>query len=439
MFRDAHVHIHAHGYELSCVNLSDCGSLEECLRRVAASAAGKGADEWVECVCARPEGWRERRWPKKDELHGASGGRPCVVRSFDHHSLCASARALAIAGIARETPAPDGGVIVRDAGGEPTGVLLESACRPVWEAVPKPSFERRVEQVALALADFRARGFVEVHDMLAEAWLGDAITALVERGDEHALAMTVWLYALPERLDAVIEASAKWDPRRVRVAGGKLFLDGTINSRTAWILHEFREGIPEHPRGVAMMTRAQIVDAIRFCDARGLGIAMHAIGDAAVREGLDALAEAGPSMLRRGGDEPWRAARIEHCEFVDEKDVDRFAAMHVVCSPQPCHLLPDVEALNRYLPHRIDRLLPLGELVDSASRRGRDPAELIWLGSDAPIVPPSVEDNVTAATQRRRPEMRERDALSIRHAIDRETALSLHRPTMVGVKERNRT
>lgn len=439
MYRDAHVHIHAHGYELSCVNLSDCESLEECLRRVAAASLTKRQGEWVECVCARPEGWRERRWPTKHELHDASGGRPCVVRSFDHHSLSASVRALALAGITRETPAPPGGVIERDTEGEPTGVLLENACRPVWEAVPKPSFEARVEQVALALADFRARGFVEVHDMLAEPWLGDAVSALVERGDENARAMTVWLYALPERLAAMIEASARWDARRVRVAGGKLFLDGTINSRTAWMLHEFREPIPEHPRGVAMMSRAQIVGAIRFCDARGLGIAMHAIGDAAVREGLDALAEADPSMLRVGRDEPWRMARVEHCEFVDEADVERFAAMNVVCSPQPCHLLPDIEALRRYLPHRIDRLLPLGEIADSARRRGRDPSELIWLGSDAPIVPPSVDDNVTASTLRRRPGMDAREALSVRHAIDERLALSLHRPTAAGALEMNHT
>lgn len=439
MFRDAHVHIHAHGYELSCVNLSDCESLEECLRRVAVAASTKAAHEWVECVCARPEGWRERRWPTKEELHDASGGRPCVVRSFDHHSLSASVRALELAGVTRESSAPEGGVIVRDAKGDLAGVLLENACRPVWEAVPKPSLEARVAQVALALADFRARGFVEVHDMLAEPWLGDAITALVERGDEYARAMTVWIYALPEKLDAVRAASATWDERRVRVAGGKLFLDGTINSRTAWMLHEFREPIAEYPRGVAMMTRAQIVDAIRFCDARGLGIAMHAIGDAAVREGLDALAEADPTMLRAGREEPWRTARIEHCEFVDGADVDRFASMNVVCSPQPCHLLPDVEALRRYLPHRIDRLLPLGEIAESVRRSGREPSELIWLGSDAPIVPPSVEDNLTAATLRRRPGMDERDALSVRHAIDSETALSLHRPTKVCVKERNGT
>lgn len=435
-FRDAHVHIHAHGYELSCVNLSDCVSLDECLRRVALAAESRPADDWIECVCARPEGWRERRWPTATELHGASGGRPCVVRSFDHHSLSASTRALAIAGIARDTPEIPGGVVVRDDRAEPTGLLLENACRPVWSAIPAPSFEQRVEQVRLALADFRARGFVEVHDMLAEPWLGDAITELLARRDPDARAMTVWLYAAPEKLDDVLAASATWPRERapgVRVAGGKLFLDGTINSRTAWMLHDFREPISAHPRGVAMLTRAQIVDAIHRFDSLGLGVAMHAIGDAAVREGLDALEQANPSMLRAS--DPTRLARIEHCEFIDESDIDRFARMNVVCSPQPCHLLPDVEALRRYLPHRIDRLLPLNELVASIERAGRDPAELLWLGSDAPIVPPSVDDNLQAAVHRRRATMTREESLSLGHAIDRDTALALHRPTSLTFKE----
>lgn len=428
-FRDAHVHIHAHGYELSCVNLADCASLGECLQRVARAAQGLGPDEWVECVAARPEGWAERRWPRAHELHEAAGGRPCVVRSFDHHSLSASPRALDAAGVTRDTPDQPGGVIERDETGAPTGVLLERACEPVWRAIPKPSPERRVEQVRLALADLRARGFVEAHDMLAEPWLGDAIGELVARGDPDACAMAVWLYAPPEHLKAVLDASERWPSERVRVAGGKIFLDGTINSRTAWMLHDFREPVPARPRGVAMLTRAQILEAIALCDAHGLGIAMHAIGDRAVREALDALEAASPAMLRAPREKPWRLARVEHCEFVDERDVDRFAALNVVCSTQPCHLLPDVEALRRFLPHRLGRLLPLADLVASMERAGRNPADLLWLGSDAPIVPPSVEDNVRGACARRRDGMREEESLGPRQAISRELALSLHRPT----------
>jgi predicted amidohydrolase YtcJ len=276
---------------------------------------------------------------------------------------------------------------------------------------------------------------VEVHDMLSEAWLGEAIAELVRRGDADARAMSVWLYAAPEKLDGVLAAGERWPSERVRVAGGKLFLDGTINSRTAWMLDEFKEAIPEHPRGVAMMTRSEIVEAIRFCDERGLGVAMHAIGDAAVREALDALEEADPTMLRAPGHEPWRMARVEHCEFTDESDVDRFAAMRVVCSPQPCHLLPDVEALRRYLPHRIDRLLPLDEVIVSMERAGIDPAELVWMGSDAPIVPPSVGDNVRAASLRRRDGMVEEESLSPEHSIGAERVRSLHRPTAAAYQE----
>jgi hypothetical protein len=153
-----------------------------------------------------------------------------------------------------------------------------------------------------------------------------------------------------------------------------------------------------------MMTPAQIEDAVRACDAFALPIAAHAIGDASVRAVLDAIERVRPKA---------RGQRIEHAELIDSADVPRFADLGVICSVQPCHLLADIEALTRLLPHRLDRVLPLRELIDA----GCAPGELLWFGSDTPIVRPDPEDSIQAATCRRRAGAPDSEAISPEQAI----------------------
>ena len=131
------------------------------------------------------------------------------------------------------------------------------------------------------------------------------------------------------------------------------------------------------------------------------GIAVHAIGDGAVRTVLDAV-EACAGGTDPGGIPGLNAVRIEHAQFVDETDIPRFARLGVVCSPQPCHLLTDIEAIERLMPHRADRAFPLRDLCNAYTESGTDPAHWVWLGSDAPVVPPDPFDNITAATLRTR-------------------------------------
>lgn len=388
--RDAHVHIEAHGEELSCVNLADCPSLDECLRRLARAASEAAPGAWVKAVACRIEAWPERRYPLAREIDAATEGRPAIVMSFDHHALAASSAALRAAGIDHATPDPQGGIIERQ-DGKPTGLVLEEAAWMVRRAAPPPTEADVLERVRAGLADFARRGIVEVHDMLATPGLVRALAKLESRGE---LALAVWLYATREHFEAVEAACAALARgSRVRLAGLKIFTDGTLNSRTAHMLTDYRDPIPGSPRGSALMSAEQIDDALRFADARGLPIAAHAIGDAAVRDVLDAVERVRPEAAGQ---------RIEHAQCVDERDVPRFASMGVIASVQPCHLLTDVEAVERFMPHRAGRAFPLRELIDSAARSGRSPTSLVWLGSDAPIVPPEPMDNVQAAVHRRR-------------------------------------
>jgi hypothetical protein len=174
-----------------------------------------------------------------------------------------------------------------------------------------------------------------------------------------------------------------------------------------------------HPCGTALMTVAEIEESVRLADSLGCPIAAHAIGDGAVRAVLDAVERVRPRAVGQ---------RVEHAQFVDEADVPRFARLGVIASVQPCHLLTDIEAIRRFTPDRAERVFPLRDLIDAARSAGRDPADLVWLGSDAPIVRPDPEDNVQAAVFRRRAGMGEGEMVGARQAVSEGEVKSLSAP-----------
>lgn len=403
--REAHAHLQMHGEAMAAVQLEGCASAREMLERLSRRAdedarAGRGG--WIVGVGARPEAWRERAWPTLAELTEAARGRPAIAWCFDTHALVASRAALAAAGIARGVPDPEGGLIMRDDVGEPTGLVLESAAKMVANARPEPTPEQRRDFLRAALADLRGHGFVEVHDLKAPATLGEDLAILHDAGE---LEMEVRLYAPLEEIERVLDAAELWERDTIRLGGAKLFADGTLNSRTAWMLEAFREGIPGHERGTPLVTPRDLDEAVRVCDDLGVPLAVHAIGDGAVRAVLDAIERNQPTTL---------GFRVEHAEIIDEADVPRFAALGVVCSVQPCHLLYDIEALRRFLPHRLDRAMPIRELIES----GCEPGDLLWFGSDVPIVRAHPEDSVRAAVHRRREGMGEAEAIGLGQAIE---------------------
>jgi predicted amidohydrolase YtcJ len=413
--REAHAHIALHGRAMAMLDLGVCASVEECLERVGREAARTPPGSWVLARSMRVQGWRQPRPPTAAELHAAARGRPCCLWSFDLHALVASPAALAAAGVERSTPDPAHGVIVRDArSGEPTGLMLERAAHLVWAAVPEPAPAERFAHVCAALADLEHLGFVEVHELHAPPWLGETLAHLADEGDLRA---RIEVFEPLDDIESARGRARAWSRPGLRLAGAKVFADGTLNSRTAWMLHPYRDPVPGLERGQRMKSADEIARAVRRVDALGLGLAVHAIGDAAVREVLDGFERALPAVRGAG---PWR---IEHAEVVDERDVPRFARLGVTCSVQPCHLLADIEALRRHLPHRLDRVLPLRDLIDAGCEPGRG----VLFGSDVPIVRADPADGILAATARRRAGMPAPDAIAPAQAISEPEACRAYR------------
>lgn len=396
--REAHAHLAQHGRAMGMCDLSGCASAEEMLDRIADHPAEVSG--WVLAHGARPEAWGEVRWPTRRELDRACAGRAVVAWCFDYHALVASTAALEAAAIDPRRPIA-GGVIEVDDAGEPTGLVLERAALAVWGAVPEAGADERRRHVRDALGSLAALGFVDVHDLKAQPWLPGVLREL-ERAGELACDVVCW--ALVEDLGPLAHARGSWASGRVRLGGGKVFTDGTLNSRTAWMLEPYADAPTDRPRGVAMMSADEIDAAVRACEALGVAMAAHAIGDGAVRAVLDSIERVKP---RTPG------FRVEHAELIDEADVPRFARLGVVCSVQPCHLLADVEALRRGVPGRLGRVLPLRELIDS----GLEPGQGMVFGSDVPIVRADPGDSVRAAVHRRREGTPEGDAIALSQAI----------------------
>jgi predicted amidohydrolase YtcJ len=402
--REAHAHIAAYGQSLATPSLAQCTSVAGCLDTLHRLAASMPAPGWLRAHSARIESWTPPRWPTLAELDTTTGDTPCVVMSFDHHAAIANSAALAAASLRAGQAVPPAGVVCTDPHtGHPNGLLLEHAAYRAWESAPEPSMSEWIEHLHTALKALASLGFTTVHDLHSQDWLGSALASLERQG--RLPMREILLYPPVARLAALHADRDRWQSPRLRLAGGKLFADGTLNSRTALMLAPYREPLPDHPRGRAMSTPRELDDAIRLTESLGLHLAVHAIGDGAVRTVLDAFertATPRPSAGRH---------RLEHAELIDEADIPRFAALGIVCSVQPCHLLTDIEVLTRQLPHRLHRVLPLRDLIQSGcTPRGED--SLLWFGSDVPIVRPDPADSLHAAIHRRRADMPESAAIA---------------------------
>ncbi|TVQ78860.1 MAG: hypothetical protein EA380_05390, partial [Phycisphaeraceae bacterium] len=330
----------------------------------------------------------------------------------------------------------------RDGSGRATGLLLEGAANAFLAALPAKTDAEVRGHIERAQDDLLSRGIVEVHDMFTTAAMARALRAMEREG---SLRMTVWLYATPEHFDEVCAELGRPvgigrgdNAGRVCFRGMKLFTDGTLNSRTAHMLHPFADPIAEHPCGTPLLEDGFIREAMIRGAREGFDVTAHAIGDGAVRRMLDLYESL-------DADERGLTLRIEHAQFVDEADVERFPPGRrtpetpgnrttgsnppgrVIASMQPCHLLADIEALHRLVPGRIDRAFPVRDLVEAAEAHGVRAEEVVWFGSDTPVVDPSPSDNVQAAVHRRRAGMPADAMVAPGQAVDEATAVRLMR------------
>lgn len=385
------------------LDCSACASRDAMLALVAERAAELGPNEWALAHSVRPEGWSDPRWPTRTELDAAGSDRPVCAWCFDYHSMGASSAALKHAGIHAGSNI-ERGIVGIDNQGELTGMLYEHAALVLWSSVPEPNAMDRKSLVVSACEHLSRLGFTEVHDLKSQPWLGPLLSELIADG---VVNQRFEFFPLVEDLDATLASRSAWESDQIKLAGTKIFTDGALNSRTAWMLEDYCD---TPTMGTPMMSTQEIDDALLLSNSHGLPIAAHAIGDAAVRAVLDSIERTGCADT---------GARIEHLELVHPDDLPRFNELGVIASVQPCHLLTDMEALRTGLHDRLDRVFPLRSLIDTGLELG---SELIF-GSDVPIVRANHEDSIQAAVHRRREGMDESEAIGMGQSLTVEESL----------------
>jgi len=311
-------------------------STDEFVHRIAEQAKKTPKGEWI-----LAGDWDETKWnppslPTKEMIDPVTPDNPVLVSRYDGHSALANSQALRLAGITAQTPDPPGGTIVRDAQGNPTGVLKDAAMSPAFNVVPPMSHDQRIRVIKRALEHAASLGVTSVQHMDPDYADIAAYAELLQNGE-----LTTRIYAAP--LITTVDDQAKIGIRHafggpyLRIGAVKAFADGSLGSRTAYFFQPFSDEPNNHGLlSDEMQPLSLMRDRMMKADAAGIQICTHAIGDQAISMILDLYTEV--VKEHRGAE---RRFRIEHAQHMAEKDFARFAQLDVIASVQPYHAIDD--------------------------------------------------------------------------------------------------
>lgn len=428
---DSHTHIIGGGLQLAALNLRDAPDKEAFISAVEKEVRSRHPGEWITGGRWSVESWRHREEPTKEWLDPVTEDVPVLLKRMDGHQALANSAALKIAGITRGGPAdPVGGEIQRDPKtGEPTGILKESAMDLVERRVPPESPEQLYEALIRSMRELNTLGITSVHDMADPSHL-EVFQRALRAGD---LTLRLNVYVMTDDWDGWMDRVAAMgrDGAWLRVLGFKGYMDGSLGSRTAYMREKYSDLGPD-----AKYPRGQLTDfadppeelnrKISAADARGLQLAVHAIGDEANHLLLDAI----ECAQQRNGARDGRH-RSEHAQHLLVGDIPRFAQLDVVASMQPFHKADDGRyAESRLGVERLEGSYAFRALVDAGV--------IVAFGSDWPVVTANPFAGMEAAVHAKTLEGRiwlESHSLTIEEALTAYTlspARAVHREGELG-------
>ncbi|HET9445889.1 MAG TPA: amidohydrolase [Steroidobacteraceae bacterium] len=368
---DAHGHVLGLGEEKVQVDLRDTTSIDDAAARIRKHIAANPGARWVVGRGWNQVLWKEKRFPTARELDAVVSDRPAILSRVDGHAAWVNTAALKVAGISASTPDPQGGQIMRDASGQATGVLVDTAEELVAKHIPQATDAEVKRQLLAAMNDCASLGITGVHD----AGISERIYRLY--GELGAAGR------LPIRIYAMLNDSA--DGRRLMQSGPRMpqyddrlqmravkaWADGALGSRGAAMMQDYSD--QPHHRGLMMYTREQMQELATLTAAKGWQLNVHAIGDAGNRLVLDTF----ETLLTKEQRHALRP-RIEHAQVIALEDIRRFARLEVIASIQPTHATSDMNmAEDRVGPKRVQGAYAWRKLVDAKVRLAG--------GSDFPV------------------------------------------------------
>jgi predicted amidohydrolase YtcJ len=331
-FIDSHVHLLSSGFELSSIQLRDAQTPHEFARRIGEFAATLPPGVWIE-----GGGWDHQNWggdlPRRDWIDAVTADRPVFVTRLDGHMALANSKALELAGIGRDTPEVEGGEIVRDADGEPTGILKDNAMQRVLRVLPEPTAGQQDQALEQAMDYLLAQGVTTAHSMGYDWTEWEVFRRAHDAGRLRTRIYAVVPIADWQPLAAEVESGGRGDDW-LRIGGLKGFMDGSLGSHTAAFFEPFNDAPDD--RGLFVTPPEQMREWAIAADAAGLQLLIHAIGDRANAELLDIFAAAAE---RNGARD--RRFRIEHAQHLRPAEIARIADFGVIPSMQPYHAADD--------------------------------------------------------------------------------------------------
>jgi predicted amidohydrolase YtcJ len=388
-FIDTHVHFVDGGFRLASVQLRDARTREMFVSRIEAFAATVPPGTWIQ-----GGDWDHSLWggelPSREWIDAVTPAHPVWINRLDGHMALANTAALKAAGVTRQTKDVAGGEIVRDAAGEPTGLLKDNAMGLVDSVIPPPSADMRDRALTAAMKYVAEQGVTSVHNM--GTW--EDLETFARARQTNTLTTRIYA-AVPlaswERLsDAVTKRTYGGGDGRgdswLRLGGLKGFVDGSLGSHTA-AFHEPFEDAPKD-RGLLVNSAEDLYRWVSGADKAGLHVMVHAIGDRANGLLLDIFDRVGREHGPRD-----RRFRIEHAQHLAPADIARFGRLGVIPSMQPYHAIDDGRWAEQYIGPRIRTTYAFRSLLASGAT--------LAFGSDWFVAPPTPLEGIYAAVTRR--------------------------------------
>lgn len=343
-FNDAHVHLAEGGLQKLTIDLTGVKTLEELRERVKARVEKAKPDEWIV-----GGGWDETLWPiptlpSRWDIDEVSDGHPVILARVDGHLALANTRALQLANITLASRDPEGGKIDRDANGQPTGILRDTAQQPVRAAIPQLTHEARREGIEVALADLAENGVTSAQDYSPE-WENFQIYEELEKEGKLTARISEWL-PFDDVIDELKVKRGFHPQSDLMLHSGmlKAFMDGSLGGHTAALMEPYADD-PKNS-GLPRYEQAKLNEMAKERVLAGFQLGFHAIGDEGVQMALDAFAEAEKAAREQkvkspNGTSDFRL-RIEHAQVTTPAQIARFKELKVIASVQPSQLLTDM-------------------------------------------------------------------------------------------------
>jgi predicted amidohydrolase YtcJ len=389
-FIDSHAHLVSLGTTLMTMNVAGLQSAEEAAQLIAEQIRKNGSTRWVRGRGWDQNTWQVKRFPTAEILDAVAPETPVYLLRVDGHAVWVNTKVMKLAGISRETKDPEGGYIVRNGSGDPSGIFIDNAIRLVESVLPPPTEQELTEAIQLAGQTCIRYGLTEIHDMGVTSAMIRLYKKMI---DEKSLSLRI--YAAIDGQGETWEEYKKSGPEvdyrdhMLAVRAIKMYVDGSLGSRGAALIEPYSDD--PTTRGLTLENGSTLATVAREALQYGFQMVTHAIGDRGNAILLDTYETAFKTFPEKA-----KAARFrdEHAQVLDEKDIPRFAALGVLPSMQPVHCTSDMRwAEARLGPKRIRGAYAWRSLLSTGVS--------ICAGSDSPVESPDPRYGFYAAVTRR--------------------------------------